>query len=153
MPLSFDVEPRRPVPFQASAAEQVRWVVRIRHAGRWTGWGWLDRWLHLSRKYGGPDSGGGGDWGDLWIIGVAIFLFFFLPYVLLILALPTVLLRIALYRLRRRKDWDVIVFRGEDDIKRNRVLVEHHPNKAAAVARAEALWQHLDANDALPEQL
>lgn len=127
MPIPFTLHPARPVPV---APASPRWTVGIHRAGAWPGWRWLDRALDLNW----PDELG------------------FVPLLLGLPAVPTIVARRLTYAARRRTDWEVLVYRGDVGgyQPKDAVLVENLPSKAAAVERAEQLWQHLSDHDRLP---
>jgi hypothetical protein len=86
-------------------------------------------------------------WQDgLWILGLAS------TILLMLLTGPPIFLRWAVYHVRRRHDWEVLVYSGDEPSYRPGLaaLVELLPTKAAAAARAEDLWTHLSDHDRLP---
>lgn len=127
MPIPFTAHPVRHVPVEPAMP---RWTVGIHRAGAWPGWRWLDRVMELN-----------------WTNELG-----FVPLLLMVLAVPSVVVRRLAYVVRRRTDWDVLVYRGGvgDYRPKDAVLVENVPSKAAAVERAEQLWHHLSEHDRLP---
>ena len=126
MPISFEAWPTRNVP----TIGEPRWTVQIHRAGAWPGWRWLDR---IS------------DWNLVNEAGL-------LPLLLMILALPTITLRLLLYAAQRRADWDVLAYRGGvgEYRPKDAVLVENLPSRADAAERAEQVWRHLSEYDRPP---
>ena len=126
MPISFEAWPTRNVPTVGEA----RWTVQIHRAGAWPGWRWLDR---VS----------GWNW-----VGEAGFV----PLLLMLLGVPTIVVRRVSYATRRRTDWDVLVYRGSasDYRPKDALLVENLSSKPAAVEQAEHVWHHLSEHDRLP---
>ncbi len=104
--------------------------MQIHRSGAWPGWAWLDRVLGL-------------DWyGEAGIVALA----------LMLLPVPSIVVRRMSYRIRRRKDWEVLVFSGcqPDYRPRKAVRVENCPDRAAAELRAELIASRLLGRDALP---
>lgn len=126
--IAFTTYPVRFVPLEPAPT---RWTVTIHRAGAWPGWPWLDR-VPDRHWFWNPLGGA--------------------PEALRLLAVPSMIARRLAYAVRRRTDWDVLVYDRKQighEPRRAR-LVEHLPTQAAAAARAETLWKHLCDHDALP---
>ena len=130
MRIPFTTYPVRTVP--ESAFGDVRWTVMICRGGSWPGWRWLDR----------LDDAVGWDGAD--VLG-------FIPLLLMLLTIPSRLVRWISYRLRRRRDWDITVYAGVQGDYRPRKAELHEiwPDKATAAGRAETLWSRLAAHDTI----
>jgi hypothetical protein len=68
--------------------------------------------------------------------------------------LPSIAWRRLRYRIRRRSDWDALIYRGEvpDYRPREAVRVDNMPTKAAAIERAEHFWAFLSEHDRAPQE-
>lgn len=124
MPIPFDVHPVRQVPPEPQDA---RWTVRVNRADAWPGWSWLDRVI---------DSN--------WVGEFAV-----IPLALTLLAVPSILARRLAYLIRRRSDWEVLVFEGwEGDYRPKRSLHrERFATKGEAVKAADVVYQRLLSGD------
>jgi hypothetical protein len=132
VPIPFSVHPIRHVPVEPATA---RWTVAIHRAGAWSG----RRRTELRAPSAHPF------WDPLG----------FLPlFLMLLVDVPcTVAYRLA-YLLRRRTDWDVLVYRGQEVDYRPwaAATVQNVRSRAAASERAEELWRYLAEHDDLPRE-
>lgn len=121
--LSFEIGPTRFV----QGPDGSEWTVLLRRGSAWPGWRWLD-WVQDHVDTADP--------------GAALLL---LP--LDALTVPSVLLRMATYTARRRRDWSVSVYRGRASEYRPSRALEYQvcPTRAAGVELAGQVSARLAA--------
>lgn len=113
--MSFLANPDR----EAVAPDGTNWHIRLVRGNAWLGWRWTDRVLNAP---------GGGDDGDVLVVALQL--------VAGIAEAPPAVYRWLTYRLRRRRDWRVLVWSVPDGSARTAKLDERLPTKPEAADQA-----------------
>lgn len=129
MSKSFLEEPVQAVP--EGGEPDLRWVIRVQPSGRFPGWGWLATLDEGSHATAGP-------------LGIVAWL-------LHVLTVPSRLRRRVAYTVKKREDWDVLIWRGFGSrLHAEATLREHHATKELAAARAAEVRDALATTGELP---